>query len=102
MPKVAQLIIERLAGYQSHSGKRAQTHTGATPLSSFGGWWRQDGGVGPFLRGPGPPSFTSCFPLGPGKLCLTQPLDKLSPGLQDPSEDSRPRPLGRHRAICRI
>lgn len=53
------------------------------------------GGTANPLRSTGSPSFTSCFPLGPGKLLLSQPLDKLKePGLQDPSETGSPGPWG--------
>lgn len=64
MPKVARLIIERSAGHQPHSGKRAQTHTGATPLS-FGGLVEKRRGVGPSLHGTESPQLHLPLSSGP-------------------------------------
>lgn len=103
MPKVARLIIERSAGHQPHSGKRAQTHAGTTPLS-FGGLVEKSGGRVLFCMAPSPPSFSSHFPLGPWKLLLTQPQDKLSPGCRTHLRAASPRPgeVQRGRGICRV
>ena len=77
VPKVAWLIIERSAGHQSRSGRRVQTHTGATPLPSFGGGGEKEGHPASPLCSTRSPSFTSHFPLAPWKLLLAWPQDKL-------------------------
>lgn len=103
MPKVARLIIERSAGHQSRSGKRAQTHTGATPLPSFGGCWRKGGGYCQPTAQHWVPQLHLLLSSGPREASPESATGQTEgAGLQDPSEDSQPWLLGRRRALCGI